>query len=233
MAQVTGYQDYARVAAQAGEVLYNVTAVISTFPTSGALDSNGFGFLNFTFNASAIPDIFTVSVFFYADSALTINLTNQTVMPAPNTTSAYQIPVVGRYFKVAVNWNTGPGTGNFGLQVFGANNPARRIQSPNEGAPFMTGPLALAGGASQTLTNVITYEGEACVNVGSSGGNKWQFQLQYLSDVTFAYVTLMLVAGSDVGNSWVQRIFLPNCPVQCVVTNTDTSAHTIWFGLVC
>jgi len=232
MAQQTGFQDYNRLAIQAGQVIYQITAALNAIGTSPRQDAAGFGYVNISVNGGlAGNDAYRISVQWYSDAALSQLLSQQTIsLLGPE--QQFQVVAIGRWFTVGVTFFAGVGTDVATLIALGSNVYSPRLGSQVGSSPYIYVNQLIAATTSANFDGLFTVPGSFTWAVAAATNSTWVAALAYYEIGSGAYLNFAFMYGATRGLSGIDNVNLPFAPVRMVVNNSSSVAQTFQASLV-
>lgn len=189
-------------------------------------DSNGYQYLMMSTNSATSTVYAHVKVDWYQDAAATVPMGNTDWTIPPQSFIVIKVPVVTRYYKVEIG-NVGGATGsNISLAVYGTDADQENLLTQNTAIPLYRFSGSIAAGATMTTIVAGVFGGEVMVTNDDSVNNKWTEWMEYYDWTTQLWTQFWSVHGTDKGQAWNDRVFLPYAPTRINVRNDDTVAHS-------
>lgn len=227
MTKGLGNPDWQRRYSTSAVAIYAADYLDSGNHVSGALDTNGFQYLIVSMNNATSTTYSHVQVHWFEDAALTLQLGTTDCTIPPHQFSVLKAPVVTRFYTVEVD-AVPASTGNpVHITVYGTNADQENLLTQNTSQPTYRFSGSIAAGATQTTLVPGMFGGEAMITNDDSVNNKWTGWLEYYDWSTMGWLQFWSVHGTDKGQTWVERVFLPYAPIRANIRNDDTVAHPL------
>lgn len=226
-----GYPDYQRVSAQSGDVIWSDQMAIGGSWSSGVKDAHGYSYLDITVNDIGVSGYFWIQVAWELNSDGTGELSTYAFTPTPGGEQTLQVPVISRYFKVNGFYLSGTATDVTQVTVFGCNAIANPAINSQPGTPVMSYSKAIAGSTTDTVLGTTTIQGGATLSFCDTGGTAYELLVDFFSQLTGNWQTMLIYFGGQMGQSFSQHIGIPPAPLRVRTVNQDASAHSFILAL--
>lgn len=218
----TGYPDYQRLSAQAGDLLGAWQPVIDGSQTIGTLDCHGYGYLDISVNDLGGSAYFTVQIIFDTAATGGVEAASFEFMPTPGGEQTLQFPVISRYCHIVVTWISGPTTDQPAVLAFGCNAIAPNRMTSQPSAPFIPFIPTVAAGGKATYMGTTTVQGGAVIAITASVSDKWSAYIKYFDAPTAQFQNYIEMFGASFGMSTIQTIAIPPSAWSIEIDNNDT-----------
>lgn len=203
------------------------TFLDDTNRVSGISDSNGYQYLLVSTNDPGATTYKHVKVDWFQDQGATLQMGTTDYTIQPNTFNVLKVPVITRWYKVEIGPVGGATGHNTTLVVYGTNADQENILTQNTAIPMAIASSSVAAGATMTTTVSGTFGGEVMLNMDDNVNNKWTAWMDYYDWSAAGWVTYWSTHGTDKGQAYTERIFLPYAPTRMNFRNDDTVSHIL------
>lgn len=222
----TGYPDYQRLSAQAGDVISFTRPVVNGSFVLADIDCHGYGYLNVSVNSLGGSAYFSIQLLFSISPGDVDEVATFEFLPTPGGEQTLQFPVIARYCRVLITWIAGVKTDQPGVCVFGSNAlaPSRMTSMPGKPLIYFNGGIAAGGEADVSATT--TFQGPAILTLACSGNTAWSLFIKYYDAASAAFLNYMEFLNTGYGQAFTTTISIPPAPFAIAIDNGDTAAHS-------
>lgn len=227
-----GNPDWQRRYSFSAVPLYSASFAAAGTVTSPVVDANGYQYIMLTAQMSGTTSFTHIFVVWYQDSAGTIQIGGTDFMSVPGSSLTIKVPAAARYFRIQTVNVGGGNTGNFLILTYGSNADQDDTLTGQTSVPILYINASLGSGVIQQTTAAATFGGLATISVDQNFNTSWTAWAEYYDWSAAAWKQYVTWHGASKGQSFVDQVRLPYCPVRLNVRNDDTVARTMIASVV-
>lgn len=213
--------------------LLTLTYADNVNSNSPLTDANGFEYMLVAISMGSSTVFARMQMLWYQDAnaANFFGVTDWVV--APGMFVVVKIPVMTRYFKLAVG-NVGGATGHtIAAVIYGSNADQENLLTQNTAVPQTYINQAIGSTSIVTSSPMGTYGGPVMVSIDDNANNKWTCWMEYYDWSTQTWRQFWSAHGPDKGQGWAEMVILPYAPTRINIRNDDTVTHSFIVSVVC
>lgn len=194
---------------------------------TGILDSNGYQYLVVSETDPSGGTYRHIKVDWFQDQGATLQMGTTDWTVQPNAFIVVKVPVITRWYKIEVGPVGGTSGHNTTVVVYGTNADQENLLTQNTAIPMAAQNGSVAAGATETVIVSGTYGGEVMLSMDDNVNHTWTAWVEYYDWTTETWIQFWSAHGTDKGQAYTERIFLPYAPVRMNFRNDDTVAHIL------
>jgi hypothetical protein len=222
-----GNPDWQRRYVTSAAAIFALTYPDNINSVSGVQDSNGFQYFLVTTAGQSSNVYAHIQVNWFQDAAATMSLGTTDYTIPPLSFIVVKVPVITRYYTIAVG-NVGGATGhNITVVIYGTNADQENLLTQNTAIPMGGQSVNAAVGATNSVIVAGIYGGEVMLTMDDNVNNKWTEWVEYYDWPTQTWIQFWTAHGTDKGQAYTERIYLPYAPIRINCRNDDTVVHVL------
>lgn len=222
-----GFPDYARLAQQAGDLLWFAQQPANSNPSSPVIDVAGFTHVVVPwYGAGGNADI-ELGANWYYDQGETFKLFPFAWMPPPQQTAVEILPCYSRWMAFGWEWFRGNTAFQPVMFVYGLNSGVEQLLMQTGPRPYLVSTVSVGAGATQNVGPGEYYRGSMTLMIHHDTNATWHAHLDYYEVTTGAWVTYAQFNASHTTQDLATQVYLPPAPVRVALINDDTSTRSM------